>query len=88
MAENIALESPFNNVVGFQEILKHWCFPMKFAKFLRTPILRNICERLLLFVSPQNTITNSGNEFGLDEILAEFDNVSIFLNVTILFYQM
>ena len=88
MAENIALESPFNNVVGFQEILKHWCFPMKFAKFLRTPILRNICERLLLFVSPQNTITNSGNEFGLDEILTEFDNVSIFLNVTILFYQM
>ena len=88
MAENIALESPFNNVVGFQEILKYWCFPMKFAKFLRTPILRNICERLLLFVSPQNTITNSGNEFGLDEILTEFDNVSIFLNVTILFYQM
>ena len=88
MAENIALESPFNNVVGFQEILKYWCFPMKFAKFLRTPILRNICERLLLFVSPQNTITNSGNEFGLDEILTEFDKVSIFLNVTILFYQM
>ena len=88
MAENIALESPFNNVVGFQEILKYWCFPMKFAKFLRTPILRNICERLLLFVSPQNTKANSGNEFGLDEILTEFDNVSIFLNVTILFYQM
>ena len=24
------------------------CFPMNIAKFLRTPILRNICERLLL----------------------------------------
>ena len=24
------------------------CFPVKFAKFLRTPILKNICERLLL----------------------------------------
>ena len=24
------------------------CFPVKFAEFLRTPILKNICERLLL----------------------------------------
>ena len=24
------------------------CFPVKFAKFLRTPFLKNICERLLL----------------------------------------
>ena len=24
------------------------CFPVKFAKFLRTPTLKNICERLLL----------------------------------------
>ena len=42
-----------------------------FAKFLRTSILKNICERLLLLVSPQNTITNSGGEFGLDETLTE-----------------
>ena len=28
--------------------LQHSCFPMKFAKFLRTPILKNISERLLL----------------------------------------
>ena len=39
---------------------------MKLVKFLRTPILKTICERLLLFVSPQNTIKNSGSEFGLD----------------------
>ena len=38
---------------------------MKFAKF--TPTLKNMCERLLLFVSPQNTITISGGEFELDE---------------------
>ena len=37
-----------------------------------------ICERLLLFVSPQNTITNSSGEFGLDETSTEF-KVSIFL---------
>ena len=59
---------------------------MKFAKFLRKPILKNICERLLLFVSPQNTITNIGGKFGLDETWTEC-NVSIVLNGTILFNQ-
>ena len=29
--------------------LQHWCFPVKFKKCLRTPILQNIYERLLLF---------------------------------------
>ena len=28
--------------------LQHRCFPVKFAKFLRTPILKNICKWLLL----------------------------------------
>ena len=31
-----------------KKILQHRCFTVKFAKFLRTPILKNICERLLL----------------------------------------
>ena len=57
---------------------------MKFEKFLRTFILKNICERLLLFASPQNTITNTVGEFGLDETSTEC-KVSIFLNVTTLF---
>ena len=60
---------------------------MKLAKILRTPVLKNIYERLLLFVSPQNTITNSGGGFGLDETSTEC-KASIFLNVTILFNQM
>ena len=60
---------------------------MKLAKILRTPVLKNIYERLLLSVSPQNTITNSGGGFGLDETSTEC-KVSIFLNVTILFNQM
>ena len=51
--------------------LHHQCFPVKFAKFLRTSFFNNICERLLLFVSPQNTIANSSFEFGLDQTLAE-----------------
>ena len=33
----------------FKKTLQHRCFPVKFAKYLRTPILKNICERLLLF---------------------------------------
>ena len=28
--------------------LQHRCFPVNIVKFLRTPILKNICERLLL----------------------------------------
>ena len=58
---------------------------MKYVKFLRTPILKNICERLLLFDSTQNTITNSGDEFGLGETSVLND---CFLNVTVLFDQM
>ena len=30
--------------------LQHRCFPVKFANFLRTPNLKNICERLLLLL--------------------------------------
>ena len=46
----------FNKVVGplaatiFKERLQHRRFPVKFAKFLRAPILKNICERLILFL--------------------------------------
>ena len=31
-----------------KKCLQHSCFFVEFAKFLRTPILKNICERLLL----------------------------------------
>ena len=31
--------------------LQHRCLPVKFVKFLRTTILKNICKRLLLPVS-------------------------------------
>ena len=60
---------------------------MNLTKILRIPILKNICERLHLFVSPQNTITNSSGKFGLDETSTECKG-SNFLNVTILFNEM
>ena len=44
------LESLFNKgVCNFiKKRLQNRCFPVKFAKFLRTSFLRDICERLLL----------------------------------------
>ena len=50
------LVSFFNKVAGlraFSFIKKKFqrsCFPVKFAKFLRTPTFKNICERLLLYL--------------------------------------
>ena len=47
-------KSLFNRVAGLQacncikKILQQRCFPVEFAKFLRTPILKNNCERLFL----------------------------------------
>ena len=35
---------------------QHRCFPVNIANFLRTPILKNICEQLLLKIS--NSMTN------------------------------
>ena len=32
--------------------LQHWLFPVKFAKFLRTAVLKDICERRILFSEP------------------------------------
>ena len=49
-----ALESLLNKVACTQgcnfieKRLQHRCFPMKFMKFFRTPILKNFSERLFL----------------------------------------
>ena len=46
--------APFNKVVGLQDFnilkkrLQHRIFPVNIAELLRTCILSNICERLLL----------------------------------------
>ena len=54
LKRTLVLESIFNKVAGLQACnfikkrLQHSCFPVKFAKLLRTPNLKNICERLLL----------------------------------------
>ena len=47
--KRFVLDSFVNKVAGLiKKGLQHRYFPVKFAKFLRTPILKNIYERLLL----------------------------------------
>ena len=59
------LESLSNNNAGLQACnfikkrLQQRCFPVNIAKFLRTPILKNICERLLLESSRSNSKTQN-----------------------------
>ena len=51
------LESLFHKVAALKACsfnkkrIQHRCFPVNIAKFLRAPILKNICERLLLSVA-------------------------------------
>ena len=44
------LDSLRNKVASGQRLQPRY-FPVNIAKLLRTPILNNICERLLLFVT-------------------------------------
>ena len=48
--ENTCAEAFFSKVIGLalKPRLQHKSFPVNFAKLLRTFILYNICERLLL----------------------------------------
>ena len=39
--------------------LQHRCFPVKFAKFLRTPIFKSMFERLLLHLKYYNPANNT-----------------------------
>ena len=51
------LESLFYKVAGLKAYifikkrLQHRCFAVNIAKFLRTPILKNVCKRLLLILN-------------------------------------
>ena len=44
----------FNKATLLKKRLCHMCFPLSFAKFWRTPILRSICERLHLKLKVMN----------------------------------
>ena len=66
------LEPLFNKVAGlkarnfFKKRLQRRYFPRTIAKFLRTPILKNICKPLLLAILIPNASTS--NDFGVKSI--------------------
>ena len=76
MFSEISQNSQENTCTRVSFLLKkrlwHRCFPVKFEKFLRTPILKNIYERLLL----ENYILTYYNPY-IPDILF-FKNVSLF----------
>ena len=45
---SVTLKVPTKSCNFIKKRLQHRCFLVNIAKFLRTPILKNICERLLL----------------------------------------
>ena len=57
--KTLVLELLFDNITGLQvwnfikKRLQNWCFLKNIAKFLQTPILKNICECLLEFLLNQ-----------------------------------
>ena len=59
--------SLFNKVAGLQvcnsikKRLQHRCFPLKFAKFSRTPILKIICKQLLLKSTAASLVTEGSS---------------------------
>ena len=69
------LESLFNKFVGLQtgnfitKRLEHRCFPVNIAKFLKTPILKDIFERLLL-----NSVIQSGRNNRKNRDVSNDDN--------------
>ena len=47
-----------NQTCNFTKIrLQHRCFPVKFVKFLRTPVLKNICQQMLLQTKGSEKLT-------------------------------
>ena len=69
------LESLFNKFADLQtgnfitKRLEHRCFPVNIAKFLKTPILKDIFERLLL-----NSVIQSGRNNRKNRDVSNDDN--------------
>ena len=55
--------------------IQNRCFPVKFAKFLRTPIFKNICKRLFLILDRPESRTSKLRSFlkkGCAEVFEHF----------------
>ena len=58
---------------------QHRCFPVKFAKFLRKQIMKNIYERLLLTVNVNIQQFFTGATFGWNVSYLNFGNANLLL---------
>ena len=71
------LESIFNKVAGLKACnfikkrLQHTCFPIKYAKFLRTPILKNICDDCFSTVDHVTVVVTYKSEIYAWEVCKE-----------------
>ena len=87
--KTLVLEPLFNKVAGLhacsfiKKRLQHRCFPMNTARFLRTPILRSICERILLNnVQPTTTLITCNSRPELFKIKPEIKLPSSYFQET------
>ena len=90
LQENTSLESPFNRLAGFktwnisEKRLQHICFPVNVIKFLRTLILKKICEQLLLpFLHLTVNISSQGLVCALNSIVALQGSSSRFKEISL-----
>ena len=64
-----------------KKILRHRCFPVNFAKFLRTPFLHNTSRRLFLYLALNNLIYLDKSERS-DSSQDEYENIAnLLINV-------
>ena len=57
--ENICLGASLIKLQPFKKRLQYSCFPVNIAKFLRAPILKNICKQLRKFIQQFGFIRDS-----------------------------
>ena len=87
------LESLWKKIAGIQfcnfikKRLQDRCLPMKFAKLLRTPGLKKICKRLLLFMCFSTSVKRNpaikNCEYGKDSLIFAFEVITTSIFATI-----
>ena len=89
--KTLAVKSLFNNkVTGIQasnfikKRLHRKCFPVKFVKFLRTPILKNIYERLLLKIFSKTLSMSRSHSYSTEN---EWNHLAVFRFIFNLFLK-
>ena len=79
------LKSLFNKISGPKAFIKtrlrRRCFLVKFAKFLTTPILKNIWERLLLPLGKGRRFTAQKMKFSIEDFFSKCYQIHSFPHI-------